>query len=244
MMRRRLIAAAMIVMAACTSHHPATTGATTAPQASSSSNGSDLMLNVVVAVRRAGSFHLRATSTQNGTTAVFVQEVGSRQGIQNITIGKQHATIVVINAVAYLRANKLALLQFMGFPAAIADRLHDRWISFTPTDAPYTDIAASVTLDSALNEIAIDGPVTKTAETTVLGRRVVGLTGNGFMNGKETLYVPATGTPFPVQEILSISGGSEAIVFSHWGETVRVAKPTSVIAFSSVVRSSGEGQTA
>jgi hypothetical protein len=201
------------------------------------------MQNAVVAIRRAGSFHLHATTTQDNQTAVFVQDVGRSQGIQEITIGKQRATIIVIGAVAYLRANRLALLRFIGFPASVADRLHDRWVSFVPTDSPYTDIAASVTLDSALNEIAINGAITMTPEMVVLGRRVVGLHGNGLMNGAETLYVPTTGTPLPVQEILSVRGSSETIVFSRWGETVTVKKPTDVIPFRSVVGSSGGGQT-
>jgi len=201
------------------------------------------MQSVVVAIRKAGSFHLRATSTHDGQTALFVQDVGRTQGIQQITIGRQRVTIIVINGVAYQRANRLALTQFMGFPADIANRLQNRWVSFVPTDQPYTDIAASVTLDSALNEIALTGAVMVSKATTVLGRSVIGLSGTSRLNGAETLYIPTSGTPLPVQEVLTLNGDKETITFSRWGESVAVTKPTGVIAFSSVVRSSGGGQT-
>ena len=234
---------AVVFLGACTAKSPKTIGETNAPSPSPSSDGSTLMQSVVVAVRHAGSFHLRATTVHRGATVVFVQDVGRTAGVQDITIGAQRARILVINGVAYLRANRPALVQFMGFPSAVADRLHDRWVSFMPTDAPFTDIAASVTLDSALNEIAIKGAVTLTKQTSVLGQRVVGLTGNAVMSGTETLYVPASETPLPVQEILSANGDRETITFSKWGEIVRVTKPSGAIAFSSVVPSSGGGQT-
>lgn len=245
MTSRRVIAAgiALLAFASCTSKPPKATPSSTAPTAASSSSGSQLMQSVVVAIRQAGSFHLRATSTHNGQTAVFVQDIGRTQGRQSITIGRQRVTILVINSVAYQRANGLALRQFMGFPADVASRLQDRWVSFVPTDGPYTDIAASVTLDSALNEIALDGAITVSKPTTILGRSVVGLSGTSRMNGTETLYVPTSGPPLPVQEVLTQNGDTETITFSGWGERVVVTKPTGVIAFSSVVTSSGGGQT-
>jgi len=176
-------------------------------------------------------------------TATFVQDVGRTQGTQDITIGAQHVSIRVIAGVAYVRANRLALLNFLGFPASIADRLHDRWVSFTSTDPGYTDISAAVTLDSAITEIAITGAVAKTPVTTVLGQSVFGLTGTAGGGGTETLYVRASGTPLLVQQRAVNKGDTQVVTFSRWGERVLVAKPSGAIAFSSIEGSSG-GQTA
>ncbi|MGZ4119352.1 MAG: hypothetical protein ACXVQS_01705 [Actinomycetota bacterium] len=197
---------------------------------------------VLDAIRAKGSFHLHAIASQQGQSAIFDQDVGTTQGTQRITIGAQRAEIRMIGTRLYLFANRAALAQFMGFPAQLATRLQDRWVSFAPTDAPYKDIAASLTLDSAMTEIAMSGTLAKTSETTIDGVRVVGLTGTANGGGAETLYVHATGDPLPVSERVSDQGNSVTTTFSAWGEPVNVATPKGSVSYLSVAGSSGGTQ--
>ncbi len=230
----------LLVVGACTSKK-ASVVASQVPSTSPSGSASAFQIQqqVVEAIRAAGSFHLVSVSKHGKQTATFIQDVGLTQGTQDITIGAEHVSIRVISRVAYVRANRLALLNFIGFPASIANRLHDRWVSFTPTDPGYSDIAASVTLESAITSIAITGAVTKTPETTVLGQQVFGLTGAANGGGTETLYVRASGTPLPVQVRAVSKGDTQVVTFTKWGERVLVARPAGAIAISSVTGSSG-----
>jgi len=234
---------AVLILVGCTSKKASVGSPTPSTSASSTATAFQIQQQVVDGIRTAGSFHMVSVTKHGKQTATFVQDVGRTQGTQDITIGAQHVSIRVIAGVAYVRANRLALLNFLGFPASIADRLHDRWVSFTSTDPGYTDISAAVTLDSAITEIAITGAVAKTPVTTVLGQSVFGLTGTAGGGGTETLYVRASGTPLLVQQRAVNKGDTQVVTFSRWGERVLVAKPSGAIAFSSIVGSSG-GQTA
>jgi hypothetical protein len=231
---------ALFVLAGCTSKKTSVI-ASQVPSTSPSGSATAFQLQeqVVEAIRTAGSFHLVSVSKHGTQTATFVQDVGLTQGTQDITIGAEHVSIRVIQGVAYVLANRLALLKFLGFPTALADRLHDRWVSFTTGDPGYSDVSAAVTLDSALTEITITGAVTKTPETTILGQRVFGLTGTPNGGGTETPYVRVTGPLLPVQERAVAKGDTQVVTFTKWGERVLVAKPKGAIAFSSVVGSSG-----
>lgn len=235
--------AGLLVFAGCTAkkHQPR---AQPSPSTSATAevDAFHLQQQALDAVRSKGSFHMHAESTHQGQTAIFVQDVGTTQGRQLITIGTQRAEIRMIGTALYLLANRAALTQFMGFPAALATRLQDRWVSFAPADAPYGDIAASLTLDSALTEIAMSGAVTKTAAATVDGVQVVGLTGTANGGGTETLYVRATGDPLPVSEKVVNQGDTLTTTFSAWGEKVVVARPSSSLSFASVAGGSGGTQ--
>lgn len=230
----------LLMAGACTSKkgNPV---ASSVPATSSSPAATAFQLEqtVLAAIRDAGSFHLVSVSKHGKQTATFIQDVGSTQGTQDITIGAQHTVIRVVRGVAYVRANRPALINFLGFPARVADRLHDRWVSFTPADAPFSDIAAAVTLDSAITDFALTGAITKTSTTTILGQTVFGLTGKGSGGETETVYVRANGPPLPVQTRGTFKTDTQVVTFSRWGERVTVAVPRNAIAFASVVGSSG-----
>jgi hypothetical protein len=230
----------LLVLAGCTSKK-ASVVASQVPSTSPSGSATAFQIQeqVVEAIRAAGSFHLVSVTKHGKQTATFVQDVGLTQGTQDITIGAERVSIRVIAGVAYVRANRLALLNFLGFPASIADRLHDRWVSFSSSDPGYSDISAAVTLDSAITEIAITGAVTKTPVTTMLGQSVFGLTGAANGGGTQTLYVRASGTPLLVQVRAVHKGDTQLATFSKWGERVLVAKPAGAVTFSSVAGSSG-----
>jgi len=229
----------LLMLIACTSKKPSVVGSPVpTTSTSASATAFQIQQQVLDAIRTAGSFHLSTVSYHGKQSATFIQDVGETQGMQNITIGAEQTSIRVIAKVAYVRANRLALLKFFGFPASIADRLHDRWVSFTAADRPYAEIASSVTLESALTEFAITGAITKTPVTTVLGQSVFGLTGTANGGGSETLYVRASGAQLPVQERVTDKGDTLVVTFSKWGERVLVAKPKDSISFSSVVGSS------
>ncbi len=237
-----LFAAGLLALgAACTSStpkaKPSPTPTSTAPVAELTAK--QIMERALEAARTRGSFRIVSTLKFQGKTATFVNDVAAKRGKQDITIGVQHAEIRILKSVAYLRANRAALLNFLGFPASIADKMTDRWVRFEATDTGYADIAESVTLDSALNDIALSAPLAKTAARTVAGRRAIGITGKAIDDGSGTLYVALSADHLPIQETNKSKDGTGVITFSFWGETVSVSAPPKPIAFSSIAGSSG-----
>ena len=77
-------------------------------------------------------------------------------------------------------------------------------------------------IDSTL---ADHGTLAKRATTSVAGQRVVGL--NDTSKGG-TLYVAATGKPYPVQIARTGANGGR-VTFDHWNAPVSLTPPTGAI---------------
>lgn len=136
--------AALAAVTACTSSGSSTGAKGTRPAqppaaASATETGqpAPAMLATALAALRAGpSVHLHGVIKSSSRVSVLSQDSGADAGRQVFTVdGNEHATVLVVGGVGYIKGNAAALTGFFGFPAVLATRLVGRWISFHPGDS-------------------------------------------------------------------------------------------------------------
>ena len=141
--------------------------------------------------------------------------------------GLQFEIVRVVDT-AYIRGSDAFLRAFAG--SAAAQLLHGKWLKGSATSgnlralAPLTDIVKL--FNSALGS---HGKLRNNGETEYKGQKVVAI--EDTTKGG-TLYVAASGTPYPV----AIVGGKGrgAIAFDRWNETASIEAPKGAIDMSAL----------
>ena len=223
---------------------PGSTGSgSTAPAGGSAASIAAAALATLKAGR---AVHVDITNSDptSGITS-FSDDATATGGQQIITInGTEHATILFIGNIGYLKANALALASFIGVSAAQAQELAGKWLSLSPGDTlgttTYSSLVDGITLSAVASEIQMPGPDTVTGPEKVSGQPVLAITSPAPASQKlpstarMTLYVTASGSR-PVLEKLSDAGGDEnQISFSHWGESLHLTAPAGALPVSSL----------
>jgi hypothetical protein len=150
----------------------------------------------------------------------------------------QRATGLLTGGTAYLDANLAALTGYFRLPDTTASKMASRWISVRSGSAGdrqlWSEITEGMTVDSLIDLFTPAGPLTKTKQTTMDGRLVIGVGGTppawtGEPRGMtETLYIAAAGQPLPVSCQQIYRRDLITTTFSRWGETVHVTVPPGV----------------
>lgn len=200
-------------------------------------------------MRTGVSVHLRSAATVSKHTIDLSEDSAANAGRQVFTIdGSDHADVIVVGKTGYIQGDETALANFFGFQPTVAERMADRWISFSPGDSGgginYGQVTAGVTLASDAQELELTGPLTLTAPTVIGGQAVIGVHGTVPTAAQDpsgttaTLYVATSGRPLPVSEQLDLDGARAAVTFSQWGESLNLTAPPNPIPIGSISGSS------
>jgi hypothetical protein len=110
--------------------------------------------------------------------------------------------------------------------SAAARLLQGKWLKVPASSSGFASIGQLTNLRQLVDQTLADhGTLSKSGTTTIAGQKVVGVTDKGKGG---TLYIAATGKPYPVQ--ISRSGsGTGTITFDRWNEPVTLAAPTNAI---------------
>jgi len=110
--------------------------------------------------------------------------------------------------------------------ATAAQLLQGRWLKAPANTGNLASLGSLTNLRQLLDAtLGAHGPLVKGAITTVDGREVLAVTDTS-QGG--TLYVAATGPPYPIQ-VTKSGAGAGRIVFDHWDGAVSVTAPANVI---------------
>lgn len=181
------------------------------------------------AVRQAGSVHVVTSLRVKGRTAMYVNDVAAHSGREVISFDGARVTALEVGKTAYVKANALALTNLFQGSSTVAQRLAGKWLSFPSSGKGYKQISETLTLTSFLQQVMPIHRVSTSGTSARDGYSVVALRGRlpGGFSG--TLYVSATGSALPVQEVSSSGDGVTTATFTHWGEPVRVTAPSGAI---------------
>jgi hypothetical protein len=213
-----------------------------------------------------GSFHYQDSSTATGggqrLTSTQYGEAGRNEGIQYLKSAEGSYEVIVVDSMAYMRADGMALENLLGVPPSLAASLANRWISFAPSDAPYQATAADVTTETTWNNSSTSmtdelpqTPVSVSGVFTQDGNPVQSVTyslrgsdsaTHASYSGMEMATFAATDPHLPsgITEQLTGTANGQAstetshVTFSQWGESVSVQAPTGSIPYSSLPRPS------
>ena len=134
--------------------------------------------------------------------------------------------IIRVGNKAYIKGSDAFLRKFAG--AAGAQLLHGKWLQGSATSGDLAALAPLTDITKLFNgALGSHGKLENEGETTFKGQKVVAI--KDTTEGG-TLYVAATGTPYPV----AIVGGKDkgTITFDNWNDTVSITAPKGAVDMS------------
>jgi hypothetical protein len=132
--------------------------------------------------------------------------------------------IVRIGNAAYIKGTDAFLRQFAG--AAAAQLLHGKWLKGPVSSGPLSSLAPLTDIVKLFDgAFGTHGKLANKGETTFDGQKVVAI--KDASDGS-TLYVAATGTPYPVA---ATEGGKTkgSVAFDHWNDSVSIDAPKGAV---------------
>jgi hypothetical protein len=212
--------------------------------ATSATSPAQLLLRhalVDAAVRR--TFHETATTLSGGRRYTFSDDAANENGTQSVSISDgARASIRLVSGLAFLTANQTYLTKYAHLSSTLAHKVGARWISFAPSDRPYSFVADGLTADSALAETTPTSALTETAPVEMNGQSVVGIEGQAAtmfaQPGTTTLYVTRSSFPLPAFATVNLRATTNkpsdhaSNTFTRWGEQITLRTPADAIPWS------------
>ena len=204
--------------------------------ASRQPSAASVLKAVKVAMAKVSGVHV-SVSSKNGPVVSSVEvDIGATSGMEKITTGTSHITIVVNSRYAYLSGNASGLTTLMGLTTAQLKKIGTKSIAIKAGSAPYVNLHGNLTttvlasmLPAAIGTTVISAPGSK-------GYLLTWNTAATSSSSKITSVLEISSSSLPVKETITSATGSGKTVFSKWGEHVKVKTPTSssVIAYKKV----------
>jgi hypothetical protein len=210
-----LIAALVLgVVAGCGS----SSGSGIASQSPQTILGSSLAAaNSLTSVHAAGSL---VSGGQH--VAIDVQLVGGVGGQGQVTLNGMTFRLVGLGRYAYMQAPP-AVWRRAGAPVAAAQRLQGKWLR-TPASGQFASISKLTDIHQLFGGLlAAHGQLKTGSLSTVRGHKVVAVQG-----GQGTLYVAATGKPYPI-EVTERGANGGRLTFDRFNEPLRLSAPKNAI---------------
>ncbi len=193
--------------------------------------------------------HFDSTASQGNVTIEVTGDTGATTGMQKLVVQNgsvtEVVTAMVVGSTGYINANSAALHHVIGLTNAQSSKYAGKWLSFPTSNNGLNELITGLLNSQVSSELQMSGPYRYAAPATIAGQRVLAIRGSettqGGGNVPTTLYVRATGTPLPVQEVTNPghSGGKSAIhgtvTFSHWGEGTNEHAPAHAVSLLKIV---------
>ena len=152
--------------------------------------------------------------------------------------------VELVDGNIYVTGNAIALESALEITATQATPAANKWILVKPTDAPFQDVAGTLTVSSTLDEFTPKGKLHLGREQKVHGTKVIPITGTPSSLSKGTvgnasLLVRATSPHLPVAGTLVLASKSgrlnEVAAFTEWGAKVSLSPPADPLPFTTVL---------
>ena len=199
---------------------------------SSSPSARQILANSIKAAEAASSLHMSGSLNSSGKQIGIDLWIAKGNGAEgSLTVGGAKVRLIIVGGNLYINAPASFLTQFVSSPQFI--HLGGRWLKI-PVSNPgqFVSFVAFSRPDILLGQLqsSADASLKNNGETTYKGQSVLALY-DGASNG--TLYVRATGTPYPVALVKTGSSGG-AVAFGGWNHAVTLKAPKNVLAYTQV----------
>jgi hypothetical protein len=185
----------------------------------------DALAKAQAAVSAVSSMHAAGTISQGGKTLTLDVTAGKDQGQGTVDVGGGQLELRFVDGTAYMRGEASALTA-MGAPAAAATLAAGKWLKSSATNGDFAGFVSLLDIKQFTDQLLTPkGTPTAGKLTEINGAKAYTLIdpeGNG------TLYIAATGQPFPLRvEKTGTDGGK--VDFSDFGADLNVAAPDGAI---------------
>jgi len=177
------------------------------------------------AATTAATVHIVGETVNEGRPlSIDLQLVAGKGGSGRVAVEGSEIEIVAVEHAYYIRGGTAFYTRLAGPEAARL--LQGRWVKATEKDGSFNSFARLTDLGEVLGStLDSHGTLAAAGTATIEGQKVVGVT-DTTKGG--TLYVAATGTPYPL-EIVRSGTDSGRIRFNRWNQPVTLTPPTSSI---------------
>jgi hypothetical protein len=173
----------------------------------------------------AKSVHVSGSLVSGGTPITLdMNLIAGKGGRGKLAQSGLTFELVEVANTVYIKGSS-AFYKHIGGTAA-AQLLQGKWLKAAANSSGFASIGQLTDLRQLVDQTLADhGTLTKSGTTTIAGQKVVGVTDKGKGG---TLYIAATGRPYPVQ-ISRNAGGTGKITFDRWNEPVTLVAPANAI---------------
>jgi len=176
-----------------------------------------VVADAVQAAEGASSFHLSGKARLSSKPVrLDFSFVRGKIAAGSVRSGGLKFDVVVIGDTAYLRGNS-AYWKQAGLPSREAQLLSDTWLKGSANNQAFKSFTHQYNARTFLNRLNHAGALASQGATTYKGRSVVAI----HDPAGETLYVMASGTPYPV----AVVSGGDTLTFDRWNQPVRPTAP-------------------
>jgi hypothetical protein len=195
-------------------------------------SANQVLADAVAATKSASFVHVTGNATCGGKPDTMDSQISKGEGLQGtLTIEGQPVGLMVIGKDAYVKAYAAFWEQFGGSKgAAAAQTLNEKWVKFPLNNAQFQAFVSCMSPKAIFDKFKADAGsgLKNNGVTTYNGQSAIELDG-GAENG--TLYVAASGNPYPVALVKKGSGGA-TISFGGWNNPVTLVVPAPVVDIS------------
>ncbi|HTZ85872.1 MAG TPA: hypothetical protein VMB05_04310 [Solirubrobacteraceae bacterium] len=207
-------------------------GGSSSSSSSSSSNGvdskapADILAATKVASDGAKSVHVSGSIVSNGTPITLdMNLLSGKGGSGRLSENGLAFDLIQVGKTVYIKGSP-AFYKHIGGGAA-AQLLEGKWLKAPATSADFASLSQLTDLHQLVDQTLANhgSSLTKTGTTTIAGQKAIGITDKSKGG---TLYIAATGQPYPVQITKTGSSGGK-ITFDRWNGAVALAAPKNAI---------------
>lgn len=206
-------------------------GGSSSSSSSSSSNGveskspAEILAAAKLAADGARSVHVSG-SIVSGSTPITLDMnlLAGKGGRGQLSESGLSFSLIQVGKTVYIKGSP-AFYKHIGGSAA-AQLLEGKWLKAPASNSDFASLSQLTDLRQLVDQtLESHGTLTKTSTTTINGQKVVGIT-DKTKGG--TLYIAATGQPYPVQITKTGSSGGK-VTFDRWNSAVGLAAPANAI---------------
>jgi hypothetical protein len=188
-----------------------------------SKSADEIVADAQKAAKSAKAVHVSGKIVLRGTPLLLdlhlVRNVGAvgEMGLKGGTV-----RLVRVGPKVYMNGNDAFWAAYGG--PAVARLYSNRWLTVPTSSSQITPFVRLTDIDQLFGgTISSHDKIEKAGTTTYKGRKVIALKEQASSGG--TLYIAASGAPYPVA-IVSPNAGSEGSVgFDQWNKTVAISAP-------------------
>jgi hypothetical protein len=177
------------------------------------------------AVAGAATVHVAGSIVSDGKPiSINMELVAGKGGEGRIVLEGLGIDLVNADGALYMRGGSAFYSRFAGRRAAGV--LQGKWLKGAADGEAMAPLASLTDLGTLLDSaLAAHGALSRGPVTAIDGQKAVGVT--DLADGG-TLYVAATGVPYPLEIAKSAAGGGN-VLFDRWNRPVTLALPASAI---------------
>ena len=195
-------------------------------------SANQVVKDAVDAAEAASSVHLSGQVADSGEKiGLDLSLVRDKGATGSATFRGAKVDVVLVGDSGYLRAGSDFWKQ-VPHASFAAPLLADKWLKIPANNGQFRSVVGLANDKKLFDKLKVHGKLTNQGAETYKGQSVVAI-----YNAREhaTLYVAASGTPYPVSFVKTKQPNASTLTFDDWNKSVTVAAPKGALDVSQFV---------